>query len=129
MVAEKILLLLISCFLFHHGPVRVTVYHMRGVTASGIHTDSITEPFASISRDLLAVYPMNSKVKVENCPFAGVYVIKDKMNKRIKNGLDVFLTDDSRRYTPCMCDMSVYIEEKTEEPNIDSSSTEYHIDN
>lgn len=54
---------------------------------------------------------MNTRVKLENCPYEGIYLIKDKMNKRIKNGIDIYLTDDSRRYTPCMCEMSPYVED------------------
>ena len=112
MFLQKLLLLILPfSWFWGNGPVKVTVYHQKGITASGEHTDSIGIPFASISRDLLATYPMHSKVKLENCPFEGIYVIKDKMNKRIKNTIDVFLTDNSKKYNPCTCDLSVYIEE------------------
>lgn len=88
--------------------VRVTVYHIRGLTASGEHTNNIEEPFVAVSRDLLEKYPLHSRIKLIDCPFEGIYIVKDKMNKRIINTVDVFLTDNGKRYDPCDCLIDEY---------------------
>ena len=83
--------------------VKTTVYHIRGLTASGEHTDKIKEPFIAVSRDLLKAYPMHSKVRLFNCPHEGEYLVKDKMNKRFTNKVDVFIKMRKKKYDPCIC--------------------------
>lgn len=83
--------------------VKVTVYHIRGLTASGEHTDKIKEPFIAVSRDLLNEYPMHTKVRLYGCPWEGDYVVKDKMNKRMKNMIDVFIPYTKKKFNPCYC--------------------------
>ena len=103
---SKAIAIILSIFLLNCRPlesVRVTVYHIRGLTASGEHTDSIASPFVAMSRDLLVKYPLHSMIKLLDCPYEGIYVVKDKMNKRIINTVDVFSTDASRKYNPCDC--------------------------
>jgi 3D (Asp-Asp-Asp) domain-containing protein len=101
--------IIIICLVFAligvHPPndVKVTVYHIRGLTASGEHTDRIKEPFIAVSRDLLEEYPMHTKVRLFDCPFEGDYIVKDKMNKRMKKMVDVFLPYTGKRYNPCYC--------------------------
>ena len=92
--------------------VKVTVYHIRGLTASGEHTDKIKEPFIAISRDLLADYPLHTKVRLYDCPFEGNYIVKDKMNKRMKSMVDVFLPYTGKRYNPCYCKLQTLEEYK-----------------
>ncbi|MCB0646325.1 MAG: hypothetical protein KDC49_06660 [Saprospiraceae bacterium] len=103
---SKSIALILSLFFLNCRPlesVRVTVYHITGLTASGEHTDSIAAPFVAISRDLLVKYPLHSTIKLLDCPYEGIYLVKDKMNKRIVNTVDVFSTDASRKYDPCDC--------------------------
>ncbi len=83
--------------------VKVTVYHIRGLTASGEHTDKIKEPFIAVSRDLLNEYPMHTKVRLYDCPWEGDYVVKDKMNKRLKKMIDVFIPYTKKKFNPCYC--------------------------
>jgi 3D (Asp-Asp-Asp) domain-containing protein len=94
--------------------VKTTVYHTRGLTASGEHTDEISENFIAVSRDLLEAYPMNSYVEISDCPFAGKYVVKDKMNKRWRRKIDIFLTYNGKKYNPCHCNIKKYEEPKLE---------------
>ena len=96
--------------------VKVTVYHIRGLTASGDHTDKIKEPFIAVSRDLLADYPMNTRVKLYDCPFEGEYIVKDKMNKRLHNMVDVFLPYTGKKYNPCRCKMQTLEDYNTPVP-------------
>jgi 3D (Asp-Asp-Asp) domain-containing protein len=83
--------------------VKATVYHIRGLTASGEHTDRIKQPFIAVSRDLLNEFPMHSKVRVFDCPHEGEYIVKDKMNKRFTKKIDVFIKYNGKKYNPCTC--------------------------
>lgn len=92
--------------------VRVTVYHIKGITASGEMTTSIKVPFVAVSRDLLIKYPMHSTMIVDGCPFAGKYLVKDKMNKRLENSIDVFIKSSKKKYNPCKC--KIYTQDEYE---------------
>jgi 3D (Asp-Asp-Asp) domain-containing protein len=110
--------LIIICLLFIFtgvkpaSEVKATVYHIRGLTASGEHTDKIGEPFIAVSRDLLTDYPMHSKVRVFDCPHEGVYLIKDKMNKRFTKKIDVFIRYNGKKYNLCTCKMQIIVSPK-----------------
>lgn len=120
------LLIMFSFFYFvNNEEVRVTVYHIKGKTSTGEITTAIKEPFVAVSRDLLLKYPMNSIMIVDDCPFAGKYIVKDKMNKRLFKTIDVFIKSKKKKYNPCKC--KIYTPEefelfKAEEliPKIDS---------
>ncbi|MBK8389560.1 MAG: hypothetical protein IPL23_09920 [Saprospiraceae bacterium] len=58
MFLQKLLLLILPfSWFWGNGPVKVTVYHQKGITASGEHTDSIGIPFASISQGFASHLP------------------------------------------------------------------------
>lgn len=105
--------LIIICLLFIYTgvkpatDVKTTVYHIRGLTASGEHTDKIKEPFIAVSRDLLEDFPMHSKVRLSDCPHEGDYVVKDKMNKRFTNKIDVFIKYSGKKFDPCICKLQI----------------------
>lgn len=90
------------------GSVDVTVYHITGLTASGEHTNEIQENFVALSRDLVVHYPFNTHIKLSDCPFEGIYIVKDLMNKRWKKKVDVFLSFTGERYNPCECQIAKY---------------------
>jgi 3D (Asp-Asp-Asp) domain-containing protein len=106
------------------GTVKVTVYHIEGITASGEHTSEIRENFIAVSRDLLKAYPMNSYVEISNCPFSGKYVVKDKMHKKWKRKIDIFISYNGKKYNPCTCNIKEFTEPKAEEAEIDSTPTQ-----
>jgi 3D (Asp-Asp-Asp) domain-containing protein len=103
MSLKLILILSIAFFLSENNEVRVTVYHIKGLTACGEITTSIKDPFVAVSRDLLSKYPMHSTMIVKDCPFAGTYLVKDKMNKRLVKTIDVFIKSNKKKYNPCTC--------------------------
>ncbi|MBK8700381.1 MAG: hypothetical protein IPN29_12970 [Saprospiraceae bacterium] len=82
--------------------VKVTAYRIKGITASGLRTTSIKEPFVAVSRDLLSEYPMGSYIRLGNCKWEGVYKVLDKMGKKSVNTVDVFSRKASGIVT-CTC--------------------------
>jgi 3D (Asp-Asp-Asp) domain-containing protein len=49
----------------------------------------------AVSRDLLGMYPMHTKVLIEGTKkYDGVYVVEDKMNKRYDNRIDILINED-----------------------------------
>ncbi len=83
--------------------VKVVNYRLCGKTASGVHTKKIKEPFVAISRDLLAVMPLGSYIKLSDCLWAGKYKVMDKMGKRHTNTIDVFSKKKNRGIQFCRC--------------------------
>ena len=83
--------------------VKVVNYRLSGKTASGVHTKKIKEPFVAISRDLLAVMPLGSYIKLSDCLWAGKYKVMDKMGKRHTNTIDVFSKKKNRGIQYCRC--------------------------
>ena len=83
--------------------VQVMYYRLVSKTASGELTTSIKEPFVAVSRDLLEVYPMQSKILLYHCEWEGIYTVKDTMGKRHSNTIDVFTTSPRARNQKCKC--------------------------
>ena len=45
----------------------------------------------AVSRDLLVKYPNGTKVLLKGTKYDGVYTVRDKMNKRFKNRIDILI--------------------------------------
>jgi 3D (Asp-Asp-Asp) domain-containing protein len=45
----------------------------------------------AVSRDLLTKYPNGTKVCLKGTKYDGVYTVRDKMNKRFKNRIDILI--------------------------------------
>lgn len=98
------ILILLSVFFNSTEKHTVTTYELVGLTASGLHTDDIAEPFVAVSRDLLKKHPLHSYLKLSGCEFNGEYIVLDKMNKRIKNTIDVYRPAIPKGVTECRCE-------------------------
>jgi len=70
------------------------------ITASGFKLDSINPSkhrVIAVSRDLKRKLKFGDKVKLENAGrFNGVWHVRDLMNKRFKNKIDVLINPDAR---------------------------------
>lgn len=66
-------------------------------TAFMFHIDSLN-PFKhkiiAVSRDLLKDFPNGTKVIVEGTDYDGIYTVRDKMNKRYANRIDILINED-----------------------------------
>jgi len=91
-----------------HTTVTATIYHAvkEETNSDPSHTASmfkldLNNPYKhriiAVSRDLLAKYPMGSKVRIEGTDLDGVYFVRDKMNKRYTKRIDI-LVNKSRKY-------------------------------
>jgi 3D (Asp-Asp-Asp) domain-containing protein len=45
----------------------------------------------AVSRDLLVKYPNGSKVLLKGTDYDGIYTVRDKMNKRHRNSVDILI--------------------------------------
>jgi len=65
------------------------------ITASGFKLDSINprkHKVIAISRDLKTKFKFGSKVRITNAgEFNGVYIVRDLMNKRFKQKIDILI--------------------------------------
>lgn len=50
----------------------------------------------AVSRDLIPMYPNGSKVLLNGTKYDGVYTVRDKMNKRYKNRIDILINSDMK---------------------------------
>jgi 3D (Asp-Asp-Asp) domain-containing protein len=71
------------------------------ITASGFKIDT-TNPkkhrIIAVSRDLKAKYNFGSKIKIINAGrYNGYYYVKDLMNKRWKNRIDILVNSDDKQ--------------------------------
>lgn len=59
-----------------------------------INPDKI-ENWIAVSRDLFELYPCGTKILVTGTDLDGIYIVKDKMNKRYTNRIDILIHQDS----------------------------------
>jgi len=71
------------------------------ITASGFKIDTNNPKrhrIIAISRDLKKKWKFGTKVKIKNAgKYNGVYVVKDLMNKRYKNRVDILIGEDDKQ--------------------------------
>ena len=101
------ILLFLSIFSNVDEKVTATVYNAvpeqtnsdPGHTASMFKLD-LSNPYKhriiAVSRDLLIKFPMGTKVRVSGTNYDGVYVVRDKMNKRYKKRIDILINVDMK---------------------------------
>ncbi|RKE95398.1 3D domain-containing protein [Ichthyenterobacterium magnum] len=101
-----IILLIISCkkeeniFEWETIEVTATAYNSLAYqTSSNPHITAFGDSlkpglkYIAVSRDLLSLgLKHNTQVKIEG--FDGIYLVKDKMNKRWKNRIDIYMGTD-----------------------------------
>ena len=73
------------------------------ITASGFKIDT-TNPkkhrIIAVSRDLKKKWPFGTKVRIKRAgKYNGVYTVKDVMNKRYKNRVDILIGEDDKQIT------------------------------
>jgi 3D (Asp-Asp-Asp) domain-containing protein len=73
------------------------------ITASGFKID-VSNPkkhrIIAVSRDLKKKWPFGTKVRIKSAgKYNGVYTVKDVMNKRYKNRIDILIGEDDRQTT------------------------------
>lgn len=73
------------------------------ITASGFKIDT-TNPkkhrIIAVSRDLKKKWPFGTKVIIKRAgKYNGVYTVKDVMNKRYKNRIDILIGEDDKQTT------------------------------
>jgi 3D (Asp-Asp-Asp) domain-containing protein len=73
------------------------------ITASGFKIDT-TNPkkhrIIAVSRDLKKKWPFGTKVRIKKAgKYNGVYTVKDVMNKRYKNRVDILIGEDDKQIT------------------------------
>lgn len=70
------------------------------ITASGYKIDSINPKkhrIIAISRDLKRKYRFGAKVRISGAgKYNGTYVVRDVMNKRFKNHIDILINKDDK---------------------------------
>jgi len=71
------------------------------ITASGMHLDSANPKkgrIIAISRDLQKIFSFGDKVKLSNAgKFNGIWFIRDLMNKKYKNKIDILINPSDRQ--------------------------------
>ena len=71
------------------------------LTASGFKIDKDNPKrhrIIAVSRDLKKKWPFGTKVKIKNAgKYNGVYTVKDVMNKRHKNRIDILIGEDDKQ--------------------------------
>lgn len=96
------LLIGIIMLIFPGDKVEVTVYNATPeqcnadylVTASGYEIDpmnALSSRTIAVSRDLIHKYPFGSKVLLKSPKYSGVYTVRDLMNKRYTNTVDILI--------------------------------------
>ena len=73
------------------------------ITASGFKID-VSNPkkhrIIAVSRDLKKKWPFGTKVRIKRAgKYNGVYTVKDVMNKRYKNRIDILIGEDDKQTT------------------------------
>ena len=104
-----ILLTILSCSLNCNSQqsVHATVYNAveEQTNSDPSHTASmfkldLSNPYKhriiAVSRDLLIEFPMGTKVRITGTKYDGIYTVRDKMNKRYKNRIDILINIDMR---------------------------------
>lgn len=87
--------------------VHATVYHAvpEQCNEDPEHTAfmfklDLSNPFKhriiAVSRDLLKLYPNGTKVFVTGTKYDGIYTVRDKMNKRYTNRIDILINKGMR---------------------------------
>jgi 3D (Asp-Asp-Asp) domain-containing protein len=73
------------------------------ITASGFKIDTINPKkhrIIAVSRDLKKKWPFGTKVRIKKAgKYNGVYIVKDVMNKRYKNRIDILIGEDDKQTT------------------------------
>lgn len=68
-------------------------------TAFMFHLDEVDQfqhRIIAVSRDLLEDYPNGTKVKISGTWYDGIYTVRDKMNKRFTNRIDLLINKDMK---------------------------------
>ena len=101
------ILLFLSIFSNVDEEVTATVYNAvpAQTNSDPSHTASmfkldLSNPYKhriiAVSRDLLIKFPMGTKVRVSGTKYDGIYVVRDKMNKRYKKRIDILINVDMK---------------------------------
>jgi 3D (Asp-Asp-Asp) domain-containing protein len=73
------------------------------LTASGFKIDTlnpIKHRIIAVSRDLKKKWKFGTRVKIKNAgKYNGIYTVKDVMNKRFKNHIDLLIGEDDKHTT------------------------------
>jgi 3D (Asp-Asp-Asp) domain-containing protein len=73
------------------------------ITASGFKIDTSNPKkhrIIAVSRDLKKKWPFGTKVRIKKAgKYNGVYTVKDVMNKRYKNRIDILIGEDDKQTT------------------------------
>jgi len=104
---KYILLIFIILFLNIEKEVHATVYHAvpEQTNSDPEHTAfmfklDLKNPYKhriiAVSRDLLPIYPNGTKVYISGTAYDGVYTVRDKMNKRYKNRIDILINKNMK---------------------------------
>jgi len=107
---SKILFIIFAMFNMNITNVTATVYHVvpeqtnedPGHTASMFELD-LEDPYGhriiAVSRDLFKKgFKFKSKVLIScNCPYDGVWTVRDIMNKRFKNRIDFLINENMKQ--------------------------------
>ena len=100
-------LIIYILFLLNFTNVHATVYHavVEQTNSDPLHTAfmfkiDLKNPYKhriiAVSRDLLPLYPNGTKVLVTGTDYDGIYTVRDKMNKRYKNRIDILINKGMR---------------------------------
>lgn len=101
------LLILFALLNSQHDEVTATVYHAvpEQTNSDPFHTafmfklDSVNQykhRIIAVSRDLLDKYPNGTKVRLKGTIYDGIYTVRDKMNKRYKNRIDILINKNMK---------------------------------
>jgi len=73
------------------------------LTASGFKIDTlnpIKHRIIAVSRDLKKKWKFGTRVRIKNAgKYNGIYTVKDVMNKRYKNRIDLLINEDDKQTT------------------------------
>ncbi|AGH56746.1 hypothetical protein Phi19:2_gp062 [Cellulophaga phage phi19:2] len=85
--------------------VTATIYHAEEdqcnqdpSTTAFMYEIDMNDPYSdriiAVSRDLLQAFPNESRVKIEGTRYDGIYTVRDKMNGRWTNKIDILINSD-----------------------------------
>ena len=89
----------------YHAEVTATVYHAVEQQCNEDPSNTafmfkinMSNPFShkiiAVSRDLLEKFPNGTKVYVSGTDYDGIYYVRDKMNKKKRNQIDILINND-----------------------------------
>lgn len=99
--------LLLTLNVVGQNKVTCTVYNavVNQTNSDPSHTASmfkldLNDPYKhkiiAVSRDLLNIFPMGTKVLIKGTSYDGVYYVRDKMNRRYNKRIDILINKGMR---------------------------------